>query len=62
MNNFHLRDGDDPALGYCRICGMLTIPPYPGYYKDSICSKECFEEWKWRETLHIMHSPYRRKK
>jgi hypothetical protein len=60
MSKF-LEDGDNPALGYCRICGTLAVPPYPGYYRDSICSAECFDEWTWRETLHIVRKPYRRR-
>ncbi len=54
-----MHDGDNPALGHCRICGTVNVPPYPGYYRDAVCSRECFDEWKWRETLHILRKPYR---
>lgn len=53
-----LEQGDDPALGYCRICGIHTVPPYPGFYEDSVCSRKCFDEWKWRNWLHMLRKPY----
>ena len=53
-----LSDGDDPSLGYCRICGEFKRPPYDGYYRDSVCSDKCMDEFKWRETLRIVRKKY----
>ena len=53
-----LQPGDDPSIGYCRICGGLGTPPYEGYYRDSVCSPVCMAEFKWRETLRIMRKTY----
>jgi hypothetical protein len=53
-----LNTGDDPSLGYCRICGEFVRPPYEGYYRDSVCGLPCMEEFKWRETLRIMKKSY----
>ena len=43
---------------YCRVCGQWCVYPYPGYYRDAVCSKDCFDEWRWRDTLHIVRKPY----
>lgn len=51
--------GDNPAAVYCRICGYLTIPLYPGYKRDAVCSDKCFKEFEWRTTLYILGKPYR---
>lgn len=56
-----LQKGDNPALGYCRICGALSVPPYEGYYRDAVCSRPCYEEWQWRRTLRTLQKPYRRR-
>ena len=54
-----LCDGDDPALGYCRVCGVFARPPFEGYYDHGVCSRECFDEWKWRTTLRTLRKRYR---
>lgn len=54
----HLREGDDPSFGFCRICGSFKVPPYPGFYRDSVCSQACMDEFKWRETLRIVRKKY----
>lgn len=53
-----MKEGDDPGACYCRVCGIWSVPPYPGYYRDAVCSKACFDEWQWRDTLHIVRKPY----
>ncbi len=53
-----LPHGEDPALCYCRICGRQAVPPYPGFYRDAVCSRECFTEWTWRDTLHTLRKKY----
>lgn len=58
MNMEQLQEGDDPSLGFCRICGAFKRPPYDGYYRDSVCSNECMDEFKWRETLRNMRRKY----
>lgn len=55
-----LVDDSDPAAGYCRICAQFAVPRYPGWFSVGVCSQACYEEFRWRETLHIMHRPYRR--
>ena len=55
-------DGENPNQVHCRVCGSWCIPPYPGYQKDAVCSKDCFNEFKWRETLGIMRSSYHKQK
>lgn len=54
-----LQPGDDPALGYCRVCGAWSKPTYEGPYQYGVCSMTCYEEFKWRETLRNMRKPYR---
>jgi hypothetical protein len=54
-----LQVGDNPALCHCRVCGSVAVPPYPGYYRDAVCSRPCFDEWQWRDTLKILGKPYR---
>jgi hypothetical protein len=53
-----LREGDNPALGHCRICGRIDVPPYEGYYRDGVCSRECSDEYQWRSTLRTLRKPY----
>lgn len=53
-----MNEGDDPSTGYCRVCGTWARPPFEGYYHDSVCSRACFDEFKWRETLRIMRKRY----
>lgn len=52
-------EGENPACGFCRICGVWAVPPFPGYYRDAVCSQACFDEFKWRETLKILGKPFR---
>lgn len=55
-----LQPGDNPSLGYCRICGTKAVPPYEGYYADSVCSLPCWQEWQWRRALRTLQHPYAR--
>ncbi len=53
-----LETGDDPSTLHCRVCGVICIPPYEGYWRDAVCSLPCWNEFKWRETLRIVRKPY----
>ena len=46
---------------YCSIC-RGDMDGMKRYGKEAhCCSKECFDEWKWRETLAIMGRQYKPK-
>lgn len=53
-----MKRGDNPAMVHCRVCGVWCLPPYRGYAKDAVCSRPCYDEFKWRETLQIVKKPY----
>lgn len=56
-----IRPGDDPRLGYCRICRAFTVQRMPGYYEVGVCSRECFDELQWRKALQVLGHTYRPK-
>lgn len=46
---------------YCCIC-RLEIDGMKSYGSSKrVCSKECCDELRWRETLAIMNKPYHAK-
>lgn len=43
---------------YCRACGLKMFTTIGADYSAQVCSKECWSEFKWRETLSIMGKQY----
>ncbi len=44
---------------FCTICGSeYGWTCNHGFSESRACSRECHEEWKWRETLSIMGNSY----
>jgi hypothetical protein len=44
---------------YCTVCGgTYAWTCNHGWPKSRACSRECHEEWAWRETLSIMGKEY----
>lgn len=44
---------------FCRACGTkFHAQLVSGYASRGCCSKDCFEEYNWRETLSIMGKDY----
>ena len=48
---------DQPA--FCSICGMKNTFPLPSG-RPVLCSNECEEEFRWRNTLYINGKTYYR--
>ena len=46
--------------GFCQVCGLPFKWNANSSFEQRVCSKPCWIEYKWRETLSILGKPYRK--
>jgi hypothetical protein len=44
---------------HCPICRCEFDGMRPYGREAHCCSRECYKEWEWRQTLAIMNKPYK---